>query len=264
MVRRLRGLGVGRMSGALAVALVLVGCDNVAGVDPSAAAAGQREPNMLKTYDKTNIAGWLYRAAKPKAVILLFHQAGSSKDEYATIAPRLAAQGYTAYAIDQRSGGDLFGDNSTVHREGRSTGFLEAKQDLEAALAWARQQGLPVILWGSSYSAALVFLVAADNPADVDAVMAFSPGEYLGDPDLVKRAAARVRVPVYVTSASNAQEVAAAKSIVDAVGGPRKLHYVPVAGTHGSSTLIKERDAAGYDANWRSVEAFLAQVAPTP
>lgn len=261
-MRRLRGLRIGQTIGVLALTLALAGCDNVAGVDPSAAARGQRVPNMLKTYDKTNIAGWLYQAARPKAVVLLFHQAGSSKDEYATIAPRLAALGYTAYAIDQRSGGDLFGDNSTVHREGRSTGFLEAKQDLEAALAWARQQGLPVILWGSSYSAALVFLVAADNPADVDAVMAFSPGEYLGDPDLVKRAAARVRVPVYVTSAKDAKEVAAAKSIVDAAASARKLQYVPVAGTHGSSTLIKERDAAGFDANWRSVEAFLAQVVP--
>ena len=261
-MQRLQDLSVKRVIAGLVLALALAGCDNVAGVDPSVAAAGQREPNMLKTYDKTNIAGWLYKAAKPKAVVLLFHQAGSSKDEYGSIAPRLAAMGYTAYAIDQRSGGDLFGDNSTVHREGRSTGFLEAKQDLEASLAWARQQGLPIILWGSSYSAALVFLVAAENPADVDAVMAFSPGEYLGETDLVKRAASLLRVPVYVTSSGEAKEVAAAKAIVDAVRAPRKLHYVPQTGTHGSSTLIKERDPAGYDANWRSVEAFLAQVVP--
>ena len=119
---------------------------------------------------------------------------------------------------------------------------------------------MPVILWGSSYSAALVFLVAAEHPADVSAVMAFSPGEYLGDPDLVKRAAAKIRVPVYITSASDPQEVATAKAIFDAVGSSRKQQVVPTAGTHGSSTLIKEKDAAGYDANWRAAEAFLRQV----
>lgn len=260
-MRRVRnpGGGFGLNKLVLSLALVLAGCDNASGIDPSSGAALPREPNMLKTYDKTNIAGWLYKAAKPKAVILLFHQAGSSKDEYASIAPRLAAQGYTAYAIDQRSGGDLFGDNSTVHRTGKSTGYLEAKQDLQAALDWARTQNLPVILWGSSYSAALVFLVAAENPADVSAVMAFSPGEYLGEPDMVKRAAAKLRMPVYVTSASNADEVTAAKAIFDAVGSKRKQQIVPIAGTHGSSTLIKEKDAAGYDANWRAAEAFLTQ-----
>lgn len=242
----------------------LTACDPSPGGDANAGAALPREPNMLKTYDGTNIAGWLYKAAKPKAVVLLFHQAGSSKDEYATIAPRLAAMGYTAYAIDQRSGGDLFGDNSTVHRTGKSTGFLEARQDLEAALSWARTQGLPVILWGSSYSAALVFEVAADHPADVDAVMAFSPGEYLGTGNPVTHAAARLRVPVYVTSAKDPEEIETARAILAAVPGPRKLQYVPDAGgTHGSSTLIKDKNPAGYDANWSAVEAFLRQVTPT-
>lgn len=247
----------------LMLGLALAGCDRAPGTDAGIGPALPREPNMLKTYDGTSIAGWLYKAAKPKAVILLFHQAGSSKDEYGTIAPRLAAMGYTAYAIDQRSGGDLFGDNSTVHRTGKSTGFLEARQDLEAALAWGRTQGLPVIIWGSSYSAALVFEVAADNPASVDAVMAFSPGEYLGDGNPVTKAAARLRVPVYVTSAKDPKEIAAAKAILAAVPGARKLQYVPdTGGTHGSSTLIKDKDPAGYEANWRAVEAFLRQVAP--
>ncbi|WP_294102421.1 alpha/beta hydrolase [Sphingomonas sp.] len=248
----------------LTLGLLLAACDRPSGAQADTGPALPREPNMLKTYDGTSIAGWLYKAAKPKAVVLLFHQAGSSKDEYGTIAPRLAAMGYTAYAIDQRSGGDLFGDNSTVHRTGKSTDFLSARQDLEAALGWARTQGLPVILWGSSYSAALVFEVAADNPASVDAVMAFSPGEYLGDGNPVTKAAARLHVPVFVTSAKDPKEIEAAKAILAAVPGPRKVQYVPDAGgTHGSSTLIKDKDPAGYDANWRAVEAFLRQVAPT-
>ncbi len=40
--------------------------------------------------------------------ILLFHQAGSNRAEYAPIAPRLVKLGFNCLAIDQRSGGDLW------------------------------------------------------------------------------------------------------------------------------------------------------------
>ena len=42
--------------------------------------------------DGLTVSGRYYRADKPKALILLFHQAGSSKDEYADIAPKLAEE----------------------------------------------------------------------------------------------------------------------------------------------------------------------------
>lgn len=69
---------------------------------------------FLKAADGVLVHGLEYRAIRPRALILLFHQAGSSKAEYATIAPRLAAAGYTSLAIDQRSGGSLLGPNATV------------------------------------------------------------------------------------------------------------------------------------------------------
>ncbi|MBX9795833.1 MAG: alpha/beta hydrolase, partial [Sphingomonas sp.] len=56
-------------------------------------------------------------------MLLLFHQAGSSKDEYAAIAPQLAADGYSALAIDARAGGDLFGPNQTVAALGGSADY---------------------------------------------------------------------------------------------------------------------------------------------
>lgn len=220
-------------------------------------------PTTLTAADGVTVYGRLYAAPDPKAVILLFHQAGSSKGEYATIAPKLVAMGYSALAIDQRSGGDLFGRNDTAVKFGHSASYLDAKPDLQAALDWAVPQGRPVILWGSSYSSALVFLVAADNPGKVAGVMAFSPGEYLGQPTLVRGAAAKLKVPVFVTSAKDAGEIAAAGAIERAVPGTGNVQFVPkIGGVHGSSTLIAARNPQGADENWQAVAAFLNRVAP--
>lgn len=221
------------------------------------------KPLVLKAADGVSIHAALYAAPQPKAIILLFHQAGSGKGEYATIAPRLVKLGYAALAIDQRSGGDLFGANETASAVSGQPSYLDAKVDLQAALDWAKPQGKPIILWGSSYSSALVFLVAAENPGMVTALLSFSPGEYLGQPDLVRRNAAKLAVPVFVTSAKDAGEIAAAKAIVDAVPGTGEVQAVPaIAGVHGSSTLIADRNPAGAEDNWRAVTAFLKRVAP--
>jgi pimeloyl-ACP methyl ester carboxylesterase len=50
---------------------------------------------------------------------------------------------------------------------------------MEEALAWARSSGNngKVLLWGSSYSAALVLVLAAEHHDEVGGVLGFSPGE---------------------------------------------------------------------------------------
>lgn len=235
------------------------------GLAAQAAASGQ--PVQLKAADGVVVFGDYYPASKPKALVLLFHQAGSNGREYATIAPRLVDAGYSALAIDQRSGGGMFeSENATVAKFGRKAEYLDALPDLEAALAWAHADGrrAPVVAWGSSYSSALVFLLAAKHPGQVAAVMAFSPGEYLGTPRLVRDAAAKVKVPVYITSAKDAEEIANAKSILDVVASPNATQFVPaVAGVHGSSTLLSDRNPKGAAENWKAVLAFLRGVAAT-
>jgi len=211
----------------------------------------------LRARDGVSISGLAYTADHPKAIVLLFHQAESSKAEYATIAPKLAVAGFTALAIDQRSGGSLFGPNDTARRFGKPASYEQAKPDLEAALDWATDKQLPVVLWGSSYSASLVFEVAAEHPQDVSAVMAFSPGEYFDDMKAVARAAAKVRAPIYVTSAPDAGEVSDAKAILAASPARSKTQYVPQFGVHGASTLIGAQDPKGAAENWKHALAFL-------
>jgi dienelactone hydrolase len=219
-------------------------------------------PVMFMADDGLTVSGNFYRADKPKALILLFHQAGSSKEEYATIAPKLVEAGYSALAVDQRSGGNMFGKNETAARMPQGASYGDALHDLDAALSWARTMNLPVIIWGSSYSSSLVFELAAKHPGEVSALLSFSPGEYLGPGTPVRDAAAKVKVPVFVTAAKNADELRAAKAIFEAVPATEKMFATPaVAGVHGSSTLIDTHNPKGAEDNWQPVLAFLKKVA---
>ncbi|HXD14369.1 MAG TPA: alpha/beta fold hydrolase [Xanthobacteraceae bacterium] len=232
----------------------------------AAAANGGPTPVSFIASDNVTIFADYYGgrdAGRP--LILLFHQAGSNRAEYAPIAPMLTTLGFDALAIDQRSGGSLWGRaNETVQHLGRSEDYDAALHDLEAALVWAKSSGRsgPVIVWGSSYSAALVFLLAAKHPQDVKALLAFSPGEYLAGASSVRSAAAQLSIPIFVTSAKESGEVAQAKAILDAAPARQKVQFVPhIAGVHGSSTLRSDRNPKGAEENWAAVKAFLASLA---
>ena len=214
--------------------------------------------------DRVQVFADYYSAgSKAKPLILLFHQAGSNRGEYVTIGPRLAALGFNALAIDQRSGGNAWGrTNETVKHLGKSTDYDEALLDLEAALQWAKSSGQTesILVWGSSYSAALVFLLAAKHRREIRAILAFSPGEYLGGSSTVRKAAAQVSIPIFVTSAKDPKEIAVAKSVLDASPSAEKTQFVPqIAGVHGSSTLREDRNPAGAEENWAAVKQFLAR-----
>lgn len=252
---------------ALPLILSAAACDakpagNSATENATATAAAQ--PMTLKAADGVTIHGSLYKATNPKALILLFHQAGSSKDEYATIAPRLVQAGYSALAIDQRAGDGLFGKNETAAVLGHKADYLEARPDLQAALDWAQQQKLPIVLWGSSYSSSLIFPLAASDPDNIIALLSFSPGEYFdSDKQMIRRAAAKVTVPVFIASTNSKDETGEADPVMAALPkNPADVRFVPEHGVHGSSTLIASRNPEGAEANWNAVLAFLNRVAP--
>jgi len=234
-------------------------------------ASARAEPIKLQAADGVAVYAEVWRApdrpngGKPP-VIIAFHQAGSSHAEYAPIAPRLVAAGFTVLAIDQRAGGDMFGgQNRTAAALGnRQVRYRDALPDLEAALLWGHQAaaGAPVIAMGSSYSASLVFLLAARHPGALAALVAFSPGEYLDGPQVVHQAAGEVHIPVLVDSAKDPEEIATAKSILDAVAVDKKVQIVPHSGgKHGAATLRPDVDPAGAEENWHGLLAFLAPFA---
>jgi pimeloyl-ACP methyl ester carboxylesterase len=202
----------------------------------------------LVGFKKRKVAATYYPATaanSPKALIVLFHQAGADPSEYNEIVPRLLANGYSVLNVDQ--GGD-----------GLFSGTLDGKPDIEAALAWATSKGAPVILWGSSYSASLVYLVASENPNKLAAVLAFSGGDYL-DKGQVAAALGKLTVPIFATSAPN--EVSEMQPLLAMAGSAVKVFFSPSgSGVHGSGSLSKRENPDGSEAYWQAVDAFLARV----
>jgi len=230
-------------------------------VPEAVTAPPEPEAIELVTSDGMTVPGTYRRAVDPRALILLFHQRGSSRAEFFEIAPRLVANGYSSLAIDQRGGGEKWRvPNRPAEEWGENDSHWDAMPDLEAALAWAEGQGLPIILWGSSYTAALVFPLAAAHADRVRAILAFSPGEYL-ERQAVTRAAATLLMPVFVSSATTLNEVGYAQPVFDAVASADKVYFLPKEGSvHASLALIRAENPDGYEEVWAAVLNFLRRV----
>jgi pimeloyl-ACP methyl ester carboxylesterase len=197
-----------------------------------------------------------------RGTILLFHMAGSNKSEYEPLAPLLNKAGFGTLAVDQRSGGDLWGAvNDTAANSRTSHTYADALPDLEAALGYATAHtSAPIAVWGSSYSSALVFVVAAHHP-EVKALLAFSPAEYISGYS-IQEEASRLTIPVFITSAPDAEEVMSAMALAKAVPNGLAQQYVPRHGVHGSSSLRHDANPVGAAENWRHVLAFLDKAMP--
>ena len=200
-----------------------------------------------------------------RPLIVLFHQAGWSRGEYKEIAPKLNDLGFNAIAVDLRSGEKINGvENETAKRAtkaGRKTRYVDALQDVIATLEYARNlvgDKTKVVAWGSSYSAALVLKAAGDRPDLVNAVLAFSPGEYFkkaGKPeDWIQQSARLFTRAVFITSSKS--EKKRWKPIFDVIKSKKKIGFVPeTKGQHGSRALWDKYDDS--DAYWVAVKRFL-------
>ncbi len=196
-------------------------------------------------------------------LILLFHQGGGdARGEYGPLVGRLNDAGYHALAVDQRSGGDRFGQkNRTASAFGdQEISYCDAYPDLEAALRYADEYGFngPRVAWGSSYSAALVIKLAAEHADDIDVVLAFSPAS--GDamagcrPD---QYSANVSQPLLALRPIGEMEVPSVPPQLQAFRDQGHQTYVADPGVHGSSMLNAERVGADTGETWDVVLGFI-------
>ncbi len=178
---------------------------------------------------------------RSKTVLLMFHQAGSNAGEYVTTAPQFNQGGYDCLAIDQRSGGKMFGrENRTSATAKGSTDYLAAYADLQGAVTWAEREGYKnIVPWGSSYSAALTLRLLSENPK-LPCGLVFSPGEYMDDKSIVGKWAAGVKAPVYFVCTPS-ERADGRQAIFDALGDRKESVMISYPGSiHGSSTVIQK------------------------
>jgi len=222
-----------------------------------------KELVKFQTEDGLTVTGDLYTLEKPEEVpfIILFHQARYSRGEYIETAERFLELGYNCLAIDQRSGGEVNGVVNETNKEavakGLPTDYADAMPDLMAAIEYVKENfdSDRLLILGSSYSASLAIIIAAQNPGMVDGVLAFSPGEYFKyDDTTIEQYASEIIVPVFITSAR--EERKEWKAIYEAINDDDKQKYIPEeGGIHGSSALWKTTD--GNKEYWKAVEKFL-------
>lgn len=235
---------------------------DVVDIDAKERSAFSGKTLTIQSADGLNITGDLYETGDTQSpVILLFHQAGYSRGEYRQIAPRLNELGFTCLAIDQRSGNAINGvQNETVlqaQQKGMKTDYADALPDLRAAMDYVLKnyKNRKIILWGSSYSSSLVFILANQYKNDVCAILSFSPGEYFKyDGQEISYYAKTTECPVFITSAGNEFELC--DPIYKAIPAKEKRFFFPdFNGKHGSKALWKENE--GSDVYWTEVIKFL-------
>ncbi|MDR2712750.1 MAG: beta-Ala-His dipeptidase [Clostridiales bacterium] len=201
-----------------------------------------------------------YQTTKKNApYILLFHQAGASRGEYIEIAPRLNELGFNCLAVDQRVGDRINEVTNETNKRARElsleSAYTNALPDLQAALLYTKEElaAEKIIIWGSSYSSSLVFILGNEFPEDICAILSFSPGEYFEfEGKKVSDYAANIYCPVLVATESLEQS----RSIYDSLPADTKI--LLKINIHGSSSLYANNTLS--EDYWQQVSEFLQNI----
>ncbi len=215
----------------------------------------------FKSKDGLLITADLYEISESKGMILLCHRSHCNRAEYRETAPKFNKLGYSCLAIDQRSGMKIFGETNETKSRAKElklpTGYLDARPDIEAAIDYAYKQNknIPIILLGSSYSAALALLISVSNKK-VKAAITFSVGEHLKGVPLADEIT-EIKIPVFATSAK--KEIREVEEVLKNVDRQYITHFKPMEeGFHGSKILWQS--VKGYESHWLELARFLDSI----
>lgn len=140
---------------------------------------------------------YIWRAAKPKAVVQIVHGIGEYATRYEILAQALAGAGYTVYAGDYRGHGatgvrQYDGDLSKLGRPGPGgvRAIIRGMRQLRD-IAHDENPGLPVVLLGHSMGSLLGQRLLDQNADDYDLVIfsgtAYRTLRHMNSGDLAKR-----------------------------------------------------------------------------
>ena len=199
-----------------------------------------------------------YEVKDHKGIILLCHRSHCNRAEYRETAPKFNALGYSCLAIDQRSGMKVFGESNETKDRAKAqklpTGYLDARPDVEAGIDYAYKlnKNTPIILLGSSYSAALSLLIAKEN-SKLESLIVFSPGEHLKGVKLAEEIKG-INIPIFAASAK--KEIEEVEEVLSNVDSKLISQFKPKEdGFHGSKILWEY--VKGYEKLWDKVKLFL-------
>ena len=219
---------------------------------------GHKEKVTFESEDGVLITADNYLINQEYPYIVLFHQAGSSRGEFNEIAEKLMMLRYNCLAVDLRSGDNSnFVKNETAvktRESSKPTRYLDTRQDIRAAINYAF--GLnpkDMILLGSSYSASLVMIEGQENE-HVNAIIAFSPGEYFGNDLRMETYLDSISKPMFI--AATQHEFSYVKQMVSQLPEDSYMLFQPEGeGVHGARALWE--DNASKDEYWLNLLLFI-------
>jgi dienelactone hydrolase len=222
---------------------------------------GQQTVTFQST-DGVEVTADLYVSSTQNPYIILLHQAGYSRGEYREIAPKLVNLGFNCLAVDLRSGYEVNFIKNQTHIDAKSknlsTKYIDSRPDIKAAINFiASRTNKPIVLFGSSYSAALALIEATEN-FKVKAVVVFSPGEYFDNPKLIKESTQKLFVPVLALSSK--PEFSEMEVLLNHIPKKHLSLFAPSTGqgVHGAKALWDNNNTCSE--YWMAITQFFSQL----
>ena len=222
-------------------------------------AYGQRVLTF-KTSDSLEVTADFYETyAESNKYMLMFHQAEYSRGEYQQIASRIIKLDINCLAVDLRYGNEVnFINNETAMRarlDGHSISMMDCEKDILAAIDYVYNMDstAKIFLMGSSFSGSLCLKVAKDRN-DIQAVIAYSPGEFFTDFS-VEEYLKGLNTPTYIGCSRN--EYSYASQLAEGITSTKSVIFRPEGsgGMYGACNLWWNSDTS--EEFWLSLLFFL-------
>ena len=220
---------------------------------------GQKTISFLST-DSLEVTADLYETFEEShRYMLMFHQAEYSRGEYSQIAARIIKLDMNCVAVDLRYGNEVnFINNETAMRAkqtNKPSFMIDCENDIIGAInyIYSIDSTAKIFLMGSSFSASLCLKVAKDRD-DIQAVIAYSPGEFFGELN-IGRYITGLTTPTYIGCPQS--EYSYVSLLAAGVEAPKTVVFHPENGDgqHGAKTLWWESDTC--EEFWLSLLFFL-------
>lgn len=224
-------------------------------------AIAQKRTISFFSQDNVEIHADLFFSKAENPYVVLFHQENSSRGEYSEIAKKLLNLEYNCLVVDLRIGDEAnYVKNITARQTKKEYSYSDCLKDVEASIDFAfSKTQKPLILFGSGFSASLC-LVAAKNNKKVQAVIAFSPGEYLKPQINTKDKLENYDKQVFI--GSKKEELNYAKELMQPVTNSLKTFSAHESSKQVRGSFLLNEKNASSDKFWFDLLLFFKRLNP--